>query len=143
MTITGVGRALSNGEFLSETWIARPGMSHFLLRSDESPAGAAPSGLGLLSTGIAFCYLTQLHRYIDSQKLQISRPRLVQFTPFASNDQTHVGGIDTHLFLSGDAPEDLHVKLLTIAADTCFMHAAAAASVEPSIAVTLNGEPLA
>jgi len=143
MTITGTGRTLANGEFLTETWINRPGMSHFLFRTDESASGAAPSGLGLLSTGIAFCYLTQLHRYIDAQKLEIHRPRLVQFTPFVGSGRRRAAAIDTHLFLNGEAPEDLHVRLLTIAADTCFMHAAAASSVAPDVAMTLNGERLA
>jgi uncharacterized OsmC-like protein len=140
--IAGAGRSRTGGEFLTETWIARPGMNHFRILADETAADRAPSGLGLLSAGIAACYLTQLHRYIDAQKLPIHSARLVQFTPFTSGADARAGAIDTHLFLNGDAPEALHLNLLTIAAHTCFMHAAAAGSVEPSFALTLNGESL-
>jgi hypothetical protein len=34
------------------------------------------------------------------------------------------------------------IRLLTIAAQTCFMHAAAAGAIEPSVTLTLNGESL-
>jgi uncharacterized OsmC-like protein len=140
--ITGTGCSRAVGEFLTETWIARPGMNHFRILSDESAADTAPSGLGLLSVGIASCYLTQLHRYVEAQKLSVHSARLVQFTPFTGGANARAGAIDTHLFLNGDAPEALHLNLLTIAAHTCFMHAAAAGSVEPSISLTLNGKSL-
>lgn len=142
-TISGTGRSRAGGEFLTETWIARPGMSHFRILSDETAADTAPSGLGLLSAGAASCYLTQLHRYIEAQKLPIHSARLVQFTRFTSGADARADSIDTHLFLNGHAPEALHLKLLTIAACTCFMHAAAVGSVEPSVVLTLNGERLA
>ena len=128
---------------MTETWIARPGMSHFRILSDESAADAAPSGLGLLSTGIAFCFLTQLHRYVEAQKLAIRAPRLVQLTEFPAGSSARAGAVDTPLFLNGRAPDDMHENLLNMAARTCFMHAAAAARIEPSISLRLNGEPVA
>lgn len=141
-TIAGRGSGIGNGRFLTETWIARPGMSHFRILSDESPADAAPSALGLLSTGIAFCFLTQLHRYVEAQKLAIRAPRLVQLTDFASSAGARADALDTHLFLNGDAPDDMHENLLNMAARTCFMHAAAAASIEPQVTLRLNGDLL-
>ncbi len=142
-TIAGRGSAIGNGRFMTETWIARPGMSHFRILSDESAADAAPSGLGLLSTGIAFCFLTQLHRYVEAQKLAIRAPRLVQLTEFAAGASARAGAVDTHLFLNGSAPDDMHENLLNMAARTCFMHAAAAARIEPAISLRLNGELVA
>lgn len=139
--ITGYGRAAPDGVFTTETQIAKAGMRHFILRSDESESDAAPSGLGLLAAGIAACYLTQLHRYIEAQKLPVHGLRLVQHTPFTAAAAATVGAIDTHLFLNGDAPEEVHRSLLTIAADTCFMHAAAAGSVKPRVTVAANGVP--
>jgi hypothetical protein len=139
-TIAGHGSAVGKGRFRTETWIARPGMSHFRILSDESAADTAPSGLGLLSTGIAFCFLTQLHRYVEAQKLSIRSPRLVQLMDFAAGSTAGVEALDTHLFLNGDAPEAVHENLLNMAARTCFMHAAAAASIEPAISLRLNGE---
>ena len=142
-TIAGRGSALGNGRFMTETWIARAGMSHFRILSDESAADTAPSGLGLLSTGIAFCFLTQLHRYVEAQRLAIRAPRLVQETEFAAGAFARAGAVDTHLFLNGSAPDEMHENLLNMAARTCFMHAAAAARIEPAISLRLNGEPVA
>lgn len=141
-TIAGRGSGIGKGRFMTETWIARPGMSHFRILSDESPADAAPSALGLLSTGIAFCFLTQLHRYVEAQRLLIRSPRIVQRTDFTAGLAARADALDTHLFLNGDAPDDMHENLLNMAARTCFMHTAAAASIEPKVTLRLNGELL-
>lgn len=141
-TIAGRGAGIGKGRFMTETWIARPGMSHFRILSDESAADAAPSALGLLSTGIAFCFLTQLHRYVEAQKLAIQSPRVVQQTDFTAGPAARADSLDTHLFLNGEAPDDMHENLLNMAARTCFMHAAAAASIEPRVTLRLNGELL-
>ena len=142
--IDAVGAASPDtGEFTTETWIARPGMTHFSMTSDETAEDRAPSGLGLMSAGIGFCYLTQLLRYIDAQKLDVRNARLVQFNPYSTGEVGRPGPIDTHLFLNGNAPDEVHLNLLSIAAHTCFMHVAAATALEPDISLSLNGQPLA
>lgn len=139
--VDAVGETLDeSGEFETETWIARPAMSHFKMISDESTADAGPSGLGLMSAGIGLCYLTQLLRYIDAQKLDIHSARLVQFIPFSVGTEGRPGAIDTHLFLNGEAPDETHLNLLTVAARTCFMHVAAAGVTEPKVALSVNGQ---
>jgi hypothetical protein len=50
--------------------------------------------------------------------------------------------VDTHLFLNGEAPDEIHEKLQKIAAVTCYLHASLAAGLEPQVEVELNGEPL-
>jgi uncharacterized OsmC-like protein len=135
------------GIAMIDTWLAMPGVSHFIFRSDAGETGEAPSGLALLSAGIAFCYMTQLSRYIEHMKLNIHEVRLVQLTPFevvtSDGDTRSVAyPIDTHLFLNGDAPEETHGKLLRIAARTCYLHATAAAALEPIVRICCNGEPL-
>lgn len=130
----------ADGEFEADARIARPGMSHFKMISDESAADVGPSGLGLMSAGIGLCYLTQLMRYIEAQKLDIHSARLVQFTPFSVGSEGRPGAIDTHLFLNGEAPDETHLNLLTIAARTCFMHVAAAGVTEPKLALRVNGQ---
>lgn len=129
-------------EFKSETWIARPGMTHFSMVADVDNGQDAPSGLALLSAGISFCYLTQLHRYIEAQKLDVSGARLVQFSPYGTENSGRADPIDTHLFLTGSAPDETHERLLTMAARTCFMHVAAASKVQPKVELILNGVPL-
>ncbi len=139
-TIEAQGESLGRtGEFETDTWIGRPGMTHFRMICDESDADAAPSGLGLMSAGIGLCYLTQLQRYINAQKLDISAARLVQFTPFRTGSAGRSDAIDTHLFLNGQAPDEHHLNLLTIAARTCFMHVAAATALDPQVTLVVNG----
>lgn len=138
--IYGVGRPLdADGLYAVDTWLGLPGASHFRLVADAANAAVAPSGLALLSAGIAFCYMTQLARYIENMKLPISGVRLVQFNPYAAGAKAVAEPIDTHLFLNGDAPEELHLQLLTVAARTCYLHAAAKAPIAPKVRVVHNG----
>lgn len=159
-TITGESRLLDPaGVTATDTWLEVPGVSHFTLRTDErsgigdGPGSAGgdqgPSGLALLSAGIVFCYMTQLTRYIENQHFDIRGVRLVQYTPYAltgsAADGTLTGivePVDTHLFLSGDAGDEEHEKLMTIAAKTCYLHATLADTLPPDVAIELNGKAL-
>ena len=113
-----------DGMYETDTWLGMPGTSHFRLVSDESGNAAAPCGLALLSAGIAFCYMTQLSRYIENMKMNIHGVRLVQFNPYVAGPTAAAEPIDTHLFLNGEAADETHLQLLTIAARTCYLHAA-------------------
>jgi uncharacterized OsmC-like protein len=142
--IFGDGKPVgSEGPFEIDTFLGVPGASHFKLMSDEGDGGAAPCGLSLLSAGIAFCYMTQLSRYIENMKMNIHGVRLVQFNPTVAELKAAVEPIDTHLFLNGEAAEDSHLQLLTIAARTCYLHAAAKTPVEPNVRIVHNGHALA
>jgi uncharacterized OsmC-like protein len=139
--IFGDGRpAGRDGLFEVDTFLGVPGASHFRFVSDEGEAGAAPCGLTLLSAGIAFCYMTQLSRYIENMKLHIRGVRLVQFNPYVAGDRAVAEPIDTHLFLNGEAPDETHLQLLTIAARTCYLHAASKTPVEPNVRIVHNGQ---
>ncbi len=147
--IKGQGHFVDNlGKTEIESWLALPGMSHFLFTTDEGGA-VAPSGLGLLSSGIAFCFITQIARYIENMKLNVSGVRLVQFNPFSisegSNQDSHVGAaesIETHLFLNGSLSEDMFEKLLNMSARTCYLHATALNSLHPKIKLIHNDHDL-
>ena len=131
----------------TDTYLGLDGMSHFKLKSDErADVDQAPSGLGLLAAGIAFCYMTQIGRYIQHQKFDIRGVRLVQNTPFMTTGNPADGSwtgkaepADTHLFLSGEEDDETHERLMTIAANTCYLHATMLASLEPNVAIKLNG----
>jgi hypothetical protein len=140
--IHGTGKLRNDGLFETDTWLGLPGCSHFRLLSDDK-ADAAPSGLALLSAGVAFCYMTQLSRYIENMKMSIRRVRLVQFNPFEAGDRAAAEPIDTHLFLDGEAPDETHAKLLSVAARTCYLHAAAKTPTEPNVRIVHNGQPFA
>jgi uncharacterized OsmC-like protein len=142
--VIGEGASLGrDGLYAVDTWLGMPGTSHFRLISDESGAGAAPSGLALLSAGIAFCYMTQLSRYIENMKMKISGVRLVQLNPYLAGATAAAEPIDTHLFLNGEAPEEMHRQLLAIAARTCYLHAASRTPTEPNLRLVHNGQDVA
>ena len=132
-TVSGSSTPVGADMVETDTWLEMPGVTHFALRSGWGETDrVAPSGLALLSAGVAFCYLTQLSRYIHNMKLDISGVRLVQYSPFTS-DGTHgrAGPVDTHLFLNGRADAETHGNLLRIAARTCYLHATLAAELSP------------
>ncbi len=135
----------------TDTWLELPAASHFALRTDERPGtGSAgdqgPCGLSLLSAGIVFCYMTQLSRYIENMKLDISGVRIVQYTPFALEGSLAAGTltgralpVDTHLFLNGGAADEVFERLQKIAAITCYLHATLAAPLPPEVTVEHEG----
>jgi len=69
--------------------------------------------------------------------------RLVQFNPYIAGSRADVEPIDTHLFLNGEAPDETHLQLLTIAARTCYLHAASKTPVEPNLRIVHNGRAVA
>ncbi len=141
--VTGRGRFVDTGGLTEiETWLQLPGMSHFLFRSDEGGADRAPGGLALLSAGLAFCYMTQLARYIEAMRLDVDAVRLVQFSPFTTGAAGRARPFDTHKFLSGEAAELQQSNLLTIGARTCYLHATMAAALPPVVKLIHNGNAI-
>lgn len=87
--------------------------------------------------------MTQLARYIENMKMNIRSVRLVQHNPYTAGPGATVEPIDTHLFLNGEAPDETHLQLLTIAARTCYLHAAAKTPTEPKLRIMYNGSEIA
>jgi hypothetical protein len=142
--VLGEGKSLDqSGTYETDTWLGMPGTSHFRLASDEGSTDTAPCGLALFSAGIAFCYMTQLSRYIENMKMRIHGVRLVQLNPYFAGTRATAEPIDTHLFLNGEAPDETHLQLLTIAARTCYLHAASKTPTEPNLRIIHNGSDVA
>lgn len=123
--VAGQGRLVDPaGLYRSETALNLPGSTIFAFLSDETAAGTAPAGLALAAAGIAFCYITQICRYIENMKLPIRGVRLVQDLPFARDaaGQGQAGDCDTHLFLTGEADAATFEMLQRVAAHTCYLH---------------------
>lgn len=119
-----------------ETWLELPGTTHFAYKVGVLSNKLAPSGLSLLASGIAFCFMTQLSRYIENMKMDIDGIRLVQLNAFSfDNQEGRSHPIETHLYLNGSAPEEIHQKLITVAEKTCYLHATASNSIEPMIKI--------
>jgi hypothetical protein len=85
--------------------------------------------------------MTQLSRYIENMKMAIGGVRIVQRNPYVAGARAGAEPIDTHLFLNGEAPEETHLKLLTVAARTCYLHACAKTPLEPVVKLIHNGAP--
>ncbi|NKB47738.1 MAG: hypothetical protein GKS02_00085 [Alphaproteobacteria bacterium] len=154
-TVSGASRLLDPAGITdTNTWLEMPGLSHFAFKSDDRMVENAneevgPSGLALIAAGIVFCYMTQLSRYIIHQKFDIHGVRIVQRTPFAMEgdpgDGSWTGNIepvDTHLFLNGGEDDEAHERLMTIAANTCYLHATLAARLDPIVSIEHNGKPI-
>jgi uncharacterized OsmC-like protein len=127
----------------AESWLSLPGTTHFAYRMDIDGAGGLPAPQSMLTAGIAFCFMTQLSRYIENMKLAIDGIRLVQFCPFEVSGMTaKAQSIDTHLFLNGSATEEVCTNLLRISEKTCYLHATATSSLDPTIKIMRKGQPL-
>ena len=132
------GRAVfdSAGRIETDTCLDLPGMSHFSLTSDDHGSRAeAPSALSYFSAGIAFCFMTQLSRYMGAMGLDTGHLRLVQTCGFEvdAKGQGVAHPVDTHLFFNGRADSETHEMLMRVAARTCYLHAALRTPLETRI----------
>jgi uncharacterized OsmC-like protein len=108
------------------------GASEWTLLSDDT-GRRAPSPLAYFSIGTAFCYHTQLCRYVDVRRLPVSNPRLVQSSVFMSDgDESDAAPLDTHLYVNGAVDDAQTASLLAAAANTCYAHRALAVKVTSS-----------
>ena len=139
----------ADGMTQSLTWAEAPRGSTFGVKSDERTShDAAPSGLAIAASGVAFCLMTQLLRYSEYRKYQIRAVRLVQYWPMAQT--LGVGGslagssgnLDTHVFLHGEETDENMGHLLLSSANTCYLHAMLGGALEPQIELELNGAKL-
>ena len=137
---------LTNPKGLYRTKVALnlPGSSTFEFAADETGAGSAPTGLVLATAGIAFCYITQISRYIEHMKLPIRGVRLVQASPFGITGEGcgTAAPCDTHLFLNGEADDDTFEMLQRVAANTCYLHQTMIQMPVLRITLNHNGEAL-
>ena len=99
----------------------------------------APSPLTYFAVGVAFCYHTQLCRYVDVRRLAVSRPRLVQLsTHVVHSERAQTLPLDTHLFFRGDIDQEQTRTLLVAGANTCYAHRALGAEVTTRQTITVQ-----
>ncbi len=107
--------------------IHRPIGSLFQFLVDEAIDGnggeRAPNGLSYVSAGIAFCYMTQLGRYVQITKKEVANYRIVQSSCFEiSAGDAHP--VDTHVYLESSEDAATCRQIVDMAEQTCFLHAA-------------------
>jgi hypothetical protein len=145
---TGVPSATS-GVWAATAYPAGPGARFRILCDERADAQGAPSALAHAAAGIAFCYMTQLTRYIEHRKHQVRHVRMVQTLPFTLQGDAAAGTlrggvepVDTHVFLHAEEPDAVMQNLLEVAENTCYLHAALRSAIPSRVVATLNGAPL-
>jgi len=148
--IRGTSEVVDSAGVASATALpASPG-ARFRLLADARPAPRrAPTPLALAAAGVAFCYMTQLSRYVEHRKHKVHGIRVVQTNQFGvsgrAEDFSLRGGaapFDTHVFLNADEPDELMQTLLEIAENTCYLHAALRGALPGRVEAALNGAVL-
>ena len=144
--VKGNGRLVEpGGLWRTKVALNLPGSSLFEFEADESGEARAPTGLALATAGIAFCYITQISRYIEHMKLPIDGIRLVQRSPYGITTEGRgaASPCDTHLFLNGTADDDTFEMLQRVAANTCYLHQTMIQMPRLEIRVRRGGETIA
>jgi uncharacterized OsmC-like protein len=125
---------------------ASPGARFRLLADGRATRRRAPTPLALAAAGVAFCYMTQLSRYVEYRKHKVHGIRVVQTNRFSvtgsAQDFSLRGGVapfETHVFLNADEPDEVMQNLLEIAENTCYLHAALRSKLPGRVEVALNG----
>ena len=141
--IRGTGFAINDSENEVQTSFFHPLGSVFQYRSDlhnEDVSGfQAPSALTYHGAALAFCFMTQFHRYGSVNKIDLDALRIVQLTPFdldPTNDQNL--SFDTHIFVDGDFSDSIATDLVRMAHQVCFLHAALESKNDIHYSIQLN-----
>ena len=132
----------ANGIGRSVTWANRLGGSAFAIQSDDRLSGdQAPSALAHAYAGIAFCFMTQLLRYVEHHQMKVRALRLVQLSPCRiSSGVAQALPLDTHVFVHTEESDELMERLVQMSARTCYLHAALSETLPPEVTLILNGQ---
>ncbi len=131
----------------------RPDYSSWEVQCDEGTAmggdDAAPSPLGYLIMGVAFCLLTHVQAYLKNSPLQIDkikveiRSEYATLHPDPSQGQQGVGRCDAytcHVLIDSAEPREKVNELVAVCRDACMAIATVANAVPTSTKVFVNGE---
>ncbi|MEY2661627.1 MAG: hypothetical protein RLZZ123_2799 [Pseudomonadota bacterium] len=129
------------GRGRSLTWANRLGGSAFAIDSDDRVQGdQAPSALAHGHAGIAFCFMTQLLRYVAHHHMKVRALRLVQFSPCrVESGRALAMPLDTHVFVHTEETDEVMERLVQMSARTCYLHAALGAALAPEIQLSARG----
>lgn len=130
-----------------------PGFSPLKLYCDEqTPVGddTAPPPLAYMCAGIAFCLMTHLTDIYTARKIKIKSMNIEQKVRFQTNlsnmrDLGHTTegktlGIETHVLIDSDEPQELIMDLMNEAENACMAHHALRNPIPWSSRLVYNGE---
>lgn len=134
-----------------------PTFGAFELISDEGTliggSDVAPAPLSYLAAGIAFCLLTHLKGYADSQKLKVSSIKVEQIMKFESRIpgmtaemggqmEGYSNGIETFVLIETDENEITISKMSDVAERACMAAQTVVNAVPASTRLVINGREL-
>lgn len=141
--IRGICRLREDGVKEIEQHLFNPQGSIFRLLSEPAPVdggrGRAPDALSYLSAGLGFCFMTQFGRAAAILKKPLEDYRLIQDTAFMAGDDQQPGqaeAVASHVFLNSPFEDDYAHYLLTMAEQTCFLHALCRTSLETGFSIS-------
>lgn len=130
----------------------RPDYSSWEVLCDEGTAmggeDAAPSPLGYMIMGVAFCLLTHIQEYLHRAPMQIDRIRVEIRTQYAKLPAEPDKGIEgagdcesyaCHVLIDSDEPEDKLHDLIAVCRDACMAIATVVKAIPTSTRVFVNG----
>ncbi len=130
-----------------------PGFSPLKLYCDEqTPVGddTAPPPLAYMCAGIAFCLMTHLTDIYTARKIKIKSMNIEQKVRFQTNlsnmrDLGHTTegetlGIETHVLIDSDEPQELIMDLMDEAENACMAHHALRNPIPWSSRLVYNGQ---
>ncbi|WP_299413921.1 OsmC family protein [uncultured Sulfitobacter sp.] len=130
-----------------------PGFSPVKLYCDEqTPVGddTAPPPLAFLSAGIAFCLMTHLTDIYTARKIKIKSMKIEQRMKFQTNlsnmrDLGHTTegetmGIETHVLIDSDEPQERIMELMDEAENACMAHHALRNPISWESRLVYNGQ---
>ena len=141
--IRGICTLRDDGIKAIEQQLFNPHGSIFHFLSEEGPErggkGRAPDAASYLATGIAFCFMTQLGRYAQITKKDLSAYRIVQDVQLSAGGDSGTPGraepVVTHVFLESTEDSGFARQMLEMGEQTCFLHAFCRTALGASIQV--------
>ena len=146
--VRGIGKAINEHRNTVQTSFYHPLGSVFEYQSDwcehDIAGHDAPSALTYHGGALAFCFMTQFHRYADVHKMVINALRIVQLTPFYTDTASQENlSFDTHIFVDGEFTDEVGTDLVRMAHQVCFLHAALESQNDIQYSIDLNEEKIA
>ncbi|MDT8320850.1 MAG: OsmC family protein [Xanthomonadales bacterium] len=141
--IRGTCRLLPDGVKEIRQELFSPLGSIFRFLSDEAPGfggqGRAPDAASYAAAGVAFCFMTQLERYAQIVKQELTECRVVQdlhlsnggFLP--GETAGDCDPVETHLQVQALAEPEFARRLLHMGEQTCFLHALCRSALDPEV----------
>lgn len=111
-----------------------PSFGAFEFRCDEGESiggsDTAPAPLSYLAAGVAFCFLTHLKGYADSEKLKVSSIRIEQRMKFQSRIPGMTAetggqmeglskGVESFVLIETDEPPEVVARMVEVAEKAC------------------------